>query len=73
MKTDYPETDDGTGRDQQLLKGETVLVVGASTKRGHLLVERNSAQLNVPYQYMELPVFSSKCSSNGTTVPGVNM
>lgn len=37
-----------------LLKGETVLVVGASPRRGHLLVEHNNATLHVPFQFMEL-------------------
>lgn len=37
-----------------LLKGETVLVVGASPRRGHLLVEHNNTTLHVPYQFMEL-------------------
>ena len=30
-----------------------MLVVGASTKRGHLLVEYKGMQVHVPYQYME--------------------
>ncbi|KAG1680496.1 Unconventional myosin-XV [Nymphon striatum] len=37
-----------------LMKGETVLVIGASPKRGHLLVEYVSQQFHVPFQYMEL-------------------
>ena len=37
-----------------LLKGEMVLVVGASPRRGHLLVEHNNTTLHVPYQFMEL-------------------
>lgn len=37
-----------------LLKGETVLVIGASPRRGHLLVEHNNTTLHVPYQFMEL-------------------
>lgn len=51
MKTPFPEGGDG---EVVLLKGETVLVVGASPRRGHLLVEHNSATLHVPYQFMEL-------------------
>lgn len=37
-----------------LLKGETVLVVGASQRRGHLVVEHNSLSLHVPFQFLEL-------------------
>lgn len=40
--------------DLRLMKGETVLVIGASPKRGHLLVEYVSQQFHVPFQYMEL-------------------
>ncbi|XP_076282010.1 unconventional myosin-IXb-like dachs isoform X2 [Lasioglossum baleicum] len=50
MKMPFPE---GEG-EVVLLKGETVLVVGASPRRGHLLVEHNNATLHVPYQFMEL-------------------
>ncbi len=38
----------------QLEKGQKVLVVGASSKRGHLLVEHNEVTLTVPYQFLEL-------------------
>jgi hypothetical protein len=37
-----------------LLKGETVLVVGASQRRGHLVVEHNNVSLHVPFQFLEL-------------------
>ncbi|XP_050477074.1 unconventional myosin-IXb isoform X2 [Bombus affinis] len=50
MKMPFPE---GEG-EVVLLKGETVLVVGASPRRGHLLVEHNNTTLHVPYQFMEL-------------------
>lgn len=82
-KLSYPQTricsvswpEEVGGTEPQLMKGEPVLVVGASNKRGHLLVQvpGTTSQLHVPYQYLELPAFSSKCSSNGTTVPGVNI
>ncbi|XP_051174657.1 unconventional myosin-IXb isoform X1 [Leptopilina boulardi] len=51
MKTPFPEGGEG---EVVLLKGETVLVVGASSRRGHLLVEHNNITLHVPYQFMEL-------------------
>ncbi|XP_012278608.1 unconventional myosin-IXb [Orussus abietinus] len=51
MKMPFPEKGDG---EVVLLKGETVLVVGASPRRGHLLVEHNNTTLHVPYQFMEL-------------------
>ncbi|XP_046398448.1 unconventional myosin-Ia [Ischnura elegans] len=37
-----------------LHKGESVVVIGASPRRGHLLVEHNTCTLHVPYQYLEL-------------------
>jgi len=52
MKMSYPE--DGGGDGPVLLKGETVLVVGASPKRGHLIVEHKHCTLHVPFQYLEL-------------------
>ncbi|XP_034940230.1 unconventional myosin-IXa isoform X3 [Chelonus insularis] len=51
MKMPFPEEGEG---EVVLLKGETVLVVGASPRRGHLLVEHNNKTLHVPYQFMEL-------------------
>ena len=36
-----------------LYKGESVLVVGASTRRGHLVVDHNNCNVHVPYQYLE--------------------
>ncbi|XP_061936040.1 unconventional myosin-IXb isoform X1 [Apis cerana] len=51
MKMPFPEEGEG---EVVLLKGETVLVVGASPRRGHLLVEHNNTTLHVPYQFMEL-------------------
>ena len=37
-----------------LRAGESVVVLGASTKRGHLVVERSNHTLHVPYHYLEL-------------------
>lgn len=43
-----------SGELQQLKKGETVTVVGASSGRGHLIVEHKGQSYHVPFQYMEL-------------------
>ena len=37
-----------------LRQGENVVVLGASTKRGHLVVERNNHAIHVPHHYLEL-------------------
>ncbi|XP_054159659.1 uncharacterized protein LOC128957868 [Oppia nitens] len=50
MKMDYPES----GPKMQLEKGQRVTVVGASTKRGHLLVDNSGITLTVPYQFLVL-------------------
>ncbi|KAF0301174.1 Myosin-VIIa [Amphibalanus amphitrite] len=52
MRLNFPE--DGSGSEAILLKGETVLVVGASSRRGHLLVQHGDQQVHVPHQYLEL-------------------
>lgn len=51
MKMNFPED---SPRSEQLKKGETVTVVGASPCRGHLIVEHNGQSYHVPFQYMEL-------------------
>ncbi|XP_046994484.1 myosin-I heavy chain [Schistocerca americana] len=51
MKMTFPE--DASG-EVVLLKGDTVLVVGASPRRGHLIVEHNNMSLHVPFQFLEL-------------------
>ncbi|KAH8334203.1 hypothetical protein KR059_007456, partial [Drosophila kikkawai] len=53
MKMNFPE-ESGQAEAQQLKKGEAVTVVGASTGRGHLLVEHRGQSYHVPFQYMEL-------------------
>lgn len=52
MKMSYPE--ESLGGRSLLLKGETVLVVGASHRRGHLIVEHKQRTLHVPFQFLEL-------------------
>ncbi|XP_037069568.1 myosin-I heavy chain-like [Pollicipes pollicipes] len=50
MKMTFPEG----GGEVTLLKGEKVVVVGAATRRGHLLVQHPAGTVAVPYQFMEL-------------------
>ena len=45
--------EDGSG-EVQLVKGDQVIVVGASPRRGHLLVEHKNVSLHVPFQFLEL-------------------
>ncbi|XP_017780333.1 PREDICTED: unconventional myosin-IXa isoform X2 [Nicrophorus vespilloides] len=52
MKMSFPEDVNSDG--PVLIKGETVLVVGASHRRGHLVVEHKHCTLHVPFQFLEL-------------------
>ncbi|XP_063858660.1 unconventional myosin-IXb-like isoform X1 [Scylla paramamosain] len=61
MKRKFPEEGGG---DSVLLKGESVVVVGASSRRGHLLVDHQGHSFHVPFQYMEL---------KPSAQPGVNI
>jgi len=54
MKMNFPEDPATNPPIEQLRKGETVTVVGASHRRGHLIVEHNSVSFHVPFQFMEL-------------------
>ncbi|XP_037959001.1 myosin-G heavy chain-like, partial [Teleopsis dalmanni] len=54
MKMNFPEDSVTNPPTEQLKKGETVSVVGASTCRGHLLVDYKGQSFHVPFQYMEL-------------------
>ena len=48
----FPEE---TGGNEVILReGENVVVLGASTRRGHLVVERNNHTIHVPHHYLEL-------------------
>lgn len=67
MKMNFPE--EGQTDTQHLKKGETVTVVGASTGRGHLLVEHKGQSYHVPFQYMEL--ISSNSNGNANAGGGV--
>lgn len=50
----FPEDSATNPPTEQLHKGDTVTVVGASHRRGHLIVENNAASFHVPFQFMEL-------------------
>lgn len=76
MKIDFPSSSDfdirssvqsggggGNAKHVKLSKGEPVTVVGASTRRGHLLVEHLDQQFHVPYQFMEMPVTTLTAAS----------
>lgn len=54
MKMNFPEDSATNPPSEQLRKGETVTVVGASNRRGHLIVEHNNVSFHVPFQFMEL-------------------
>lgn len=59
MKMNFPDDSSATGNaaanaSDRLHKGETVTVVGASHRRGHLIVENNGINFHVPFQFMEL-------------------
>lgn len=54
MKMNFPEDSATNPPSDQLRKGETVTVTGASHRRGHLIVEHNSVSFHVPFQFMEL-------------------
>lgn len=60
----FPEDSAATLPGEQLKKGETVTVVGASHCRGHLIVEYNGQSFHVPFQYMELVKNSTPSSVN---------
>jgi len=49
MKNNYLGTPD-----IELMKGEQVIVIGHSSLKGHLVVERNNHTIHVPFRYLEL-------------------
>jgi len=51
MKIAFPE--DGSS-DVFLNKGDTVIVIGNSQRRGYLVVEKHNHTIHVPFQYLEL-------------------
>ncbi|XP_050030454.2 uncharacterized protein dachs isoform X1 [Dermacentor andersoni] len=72
MKMNYPEESAG---EVKLPKSETVVVVGASPRRGHLLVEYKGQTYHVPYQFLELKPShpSNPASTSGPPTSGVNI
>lgn len=54
MKMNFPEFSALNPPTKQLRKGENVTVVGASHRRGHLIVQHKGVTFHVPFQYMEL-------------------
>lgn len=52
MRISFPE--DNGGNDVILRQGENVVVIGASTRRGHLVVEKSNHTIHVPYHFLEL-------------------
>ena len=68
----FPE--DSQSNTDQLRKGEAVTVIGASHRRGHLLVESlHGVSLHVPFQYMELAKCQSPILTNPQVLPPVNI
>ncbi|XP_025419111.1 myosin-G heavy chain isoform X2 [Sipha flava] len=51
MKKSFPEEGNC---DVTLMKGDAVIVVGTSNRRGHLVVEHCNRSLDVPFQFLEL-------------------
>lgn len=73
MKMNFPDLPESSC-ESILRKGESVLVVGASPRRGHLIVEHNNTTLHVPFQYMELvkhtsPILSPVNINNSNLSP----
>lgn len=54
LKVDYSCYKDGKNQARQLYRGESVMVLGASNKRGHLIIEYKESQYHVPFQILEL-------------------
>lgn len=71
MKMNFPEDSATNPPADQLQKGNTVTVVGASQRRGHLIVENNGASFHVPFQFMELvKSTSAECSASASSPAG---
>ncbi|XP_061391868.1 myosin-G heavy chain [Musca vetustissima] len=68
MKMNFPEDTITNPPTEQLKKGESVNVVGASSCRGHLIVEHKGQNFHVPFQYMELLKGMGNGTTNGTNV-----
>jgi len=51
MKTSFPEDESS---EVFLTKGDSVIVIGNSQRRGYLVVEKQNHTIHVPFQYLEL-------------------
>ncbi len=60
MRRPFPLSPPPAPTEVSLLKGETVVVIGVSANRGHLVVEKRNHTFHVPYHYLEV-----KPPSNG--------
>lgn len=72
MKMNFPEDTITNPPTEQLKKGESVNVVGASSCRGHLIVEHKGQNFHVPFQYMELLRGMVSNASATSAAPGNN-
>ena len=52
--------DETVPSEMRLGKGETVVVIGASPRRGHLVVEKRNHTIHVPHSHLELRGNSSQ-------------
>lgn len=68
----FPEDTITNPPTEQLKKGESVNVVGASSCRGHLIVEHKGQNFHVPFQYMELLRGMVSNASATSAAPGNN-
>jgi dachs protein len=50
-------TEDGSSNELYLHKGETVIVIGNSPRRGHLVVEKRNHTIHIPFHCLELKQF----------------
>ncbi|XP_013109601.1 unconventional myosin-IXa isoform X2 [Stomoxys calcitrans] len=69
MKMNFPEDTITNPPSEQLKKGDSVSVVGASSCRGHLIVEHKGQKFHVPFQYMELLRAMANSNSVATNNP----
>lgn len=73
MKMNFPEDAQVGGQaSEQLRKGEAVSVVGASERRGHLIVDHGGRQWTVPFQFMELVKSNAPGDCVAAGVAGAN-
>lgn len=66
MKMNFPEETQNNRMNEQLRKGEAVTVVGASQRRGHLLVESNGERF-YPRKQLDvffMKIFYSRCNAS---------